>query len=97
VTLSEVIEEHGGSGAFDVAGGGKQGRSPVAAPLGESVNRVGGWSFGQLGLVAPRELLEAAWVVAVPAAQIGAGGDVFRPFVDVSIGFLEPSRPEAVD
>ena len=50
----------------------------------------------QFGVVAAAELGEAVRLVAVPAAQVGRGGDVAQPLVQMRVRLAHAPRPDPV-
>src|SRR5690606_2444205 len=78
-----------------VAGGEEQGDGALAgapAQLGDPL-----LVPAELLDVGEAELLEALRQVGEPGAQLGAGGEVFRPVVDRRLLARDPPRPEPVD
>ena len=82
---------------LDVACRGQQDHPLTMTDDHKPCNSVGcGWG-GQLGSVSPGEFYEPVRIVAVPAAQLGAGSNLLGPLVQPSFGLLDPTGPQAVD
>jgi hypothetical protein len=69
---------------------------PHLRHLAEVFEGSGVCGLPELCSVAAGELVEALWIVAVPSAQFGAGGDVLAPLVQVRIFFPNPARPYSI-
>ena len=94
--LAEHVGKHGGLADVHALRGCQKDDRPHLRHLAEVFDGSGVCGLPELCAVAAGELVEALWIVAVPSAQFGAGGDVLAPLVQVRIFFPNPARPYSI-
>jgi hypothetical protein len=77
----------------DVTGGGKEDDVTLVSLRSERCERLLGRHRGELGSVTSAEFVELVWIVRVPFAQPGAGGDVFEPLAEWRIALGDATGP----
>src|SRR6202012_480303 len=78
-------------------GRGQQGDGAASGSGGDAGQRLGPLALRELRPVTRRELLEALWIVPVPAAQLGRRGNLFAPLVESRPLLRDATGPEPVD
>src|SRR5690606_21987603 len=92
----QLLGEHRGLAEVRVLGGGEQGEGLLPRPLPQPGQLRRWLRLGELGAVAARELREPLRVVPVPLAQLGGGGHLLAPLIQVGRVLAQPARPHPV-